>query len=222
MAGKIRVALIGGSDAIRKARREALDRSNGFSVIFDVDAFGLTQADVLEKTFDVAVIDQRLTNTSAYAFISGLQATANVSGVELGRFLISSTFSDPNLRIEAIESGAVDALFVSDGLERFIEVVSAASDPDADFGARELLHIVPETLIDSDKYGYADNALSSLDEKEATILKSFCDLKTDSQIAQIAQVPKLKVRNTLKKAQGLLMLNTRSQLLILLKRLGAI
>jgi len=222
MAGTIRVALIGGSDALRQARREVLDRTSGIEVVYDSDSFALSQLAVLDLTFDVAIFDQRLSNISAYEFVSGVQSTAKVTGFELGRVLISSSFSDPKLRIAAIEAGAVDAVFVSDGLENFVEIVKLASVPDADFGAREVVHLVDEDLVDSDKYGFANNALESLDEKEVAILKNFCDLKTDSQIAQIVKVPKLKVRTTLVKVQNLLMLNTRSQLMLMLKKLGAI
>jgi len=222
MAGTIRVALIGGSDALRQARREVLDRTSGIEVVYDSDSFALSQLAVLDLTFDVAIFDQRLSNISAYEFVSGVQATAKVTGFELGRILISSSFSDPKLRIAAIEAGAVNAVFVSDGLEKFVEIVKLASIPDADFGAREVIYLVEEDLVDSAKYAFANSALESLDEKEVAILRNFCDLKTDSQIAQIAKVPKLKVRTTLVKVQNLLMLSTRSQLLLMLKKLGAI
>ncbi len=222
LASRYRIALLGGSDAIRQARRETLERENNFTVVYDSDGFGLTQEAFLEITFDVAIIDQKLTSGSAYEFVSAIQAVAKVTGTELGRILISSTFSETPARLGAIEAGAVDAVFVSDGLSRFVDVIRAATDVDADFGIREIMPEVDTSLVDSDKYGFAERALDSLDEKESLVLRAFCDLKTDSQIAQLVKVPKLKVRTTLIKVQNLLMLNTRSQLLLLLRRLDAI
>lgn len=222
MASQTRVALIGGSDTVRNARRQSIEQEKDFIVVYDNDGFELTQSDFLQITYDVAVIDQRLTNSSAYEFVAGVQAVARVTDLVLGRILISSAYSDKQLRLSAIESGALDAVFVSDGLERFIELLRAAVDPDADFAIRELLDLVEFSAVEAGKYAFAEKVLDLLDEKEAAIMRNFCELKTDSQISQIVKVPKLKVRNTLTKAQNLLMLNTRSQLILLLRRLGAL
>jgi len=222
LASQTRVALIGGSDTVRKARRQSLEQQKDFTVVYDNDGFELTQTDFLEITFDVAVIDQRLTNSSAYEFVAGAQAVARVTDLVLGRILISSAYSDKQLRLSAIESGALDAVFVSDGLVKFIDLLRAAADPEADFAIRELLDLVEFSSVEAGKYAFAEKVLDLLDEKEAAIMRNFCELKTDSQISQIVKVPKLKVRTTLTKAQNLLMLNTRSQLILLLRRLGAL
>lgn len=222
MAGVIRAAFVGGTEIIRSVRREALTFDKSFSVVYDSDGFNLDQQEFLNITFDVAIIDQRLSGSSGFDFISSIQAVAKVTGTKLGNFLLSSAFQDESIRLQAIDSGAVEAVAVSEGLEKFVELVRLASDPFADFAAREIISSVQPTLIDSDRYRLAERTLEILDDKEQSILRAFCDLKSDAEIAQIVKVPKLKVRNTIEKTQDLLMLNTRSQLILQMRRFGAI
>ncbi len=218
----MRVAQLGGSATVRKARREALELGQIAQVIYDGDGFQFTTAQLLDLNFDVVIIDHRLPNTSAFDFVVAASALAKVTGVELGRILISSQYYELALRLEAVESGAVDCVFIEAGIEKFVSAVSACADPDTDFGIREILDQIPAGNVQEAEYRQAAVALDTLDAKEAAIIKGFCELKSDAQIAQSAQVPKLKVKNTLEKVQNLLMLNTRSQLLLKLTRLGAL
>jgi DNA-binding NarL/FixJ family response regulator len=145
-----------------------------------------------------------------------------VSSVELGRILISSQYSELQLRINAIEAGAVDCVFISDGIPALLEKVSKCSEPEADFAIRELLGQIDSVKINKEQYQDATVSLDSLDVKEAKILRAFCELKTDSEIAMAASVPKARVRATLLMVQNLLMLDTRSQLLLKMHSLGAL
>lgn len=222
MAKSLRLAQIGGSPTIRKARRDALEVSETAQVIFDSDGFNFTPQHLLDLHFDVAVIDHRLPNTSAFQFVVAAQALAKVTSIELGRIVISSQFYDLSLRLAAIEAGAVDCVFIEAGIEKFIETIKGCQESTADFGIREILADLPNEEVSESDFRLASIALDTLDPKEQSIIKSFCELKTDTQIAQSAQVPKLKVKNTIEKVQNLLMLNTRSQLLLKLTRLGSL
>ena len=135
---------------------------------------------------------------------------------------MSSQFSDRQLRLSAIESGAVDCIFISDGIQVLLDKVLKCVEKETDFAIRELLTDIDSLKISQDQYQNAAVALDTLDAKEAKILRSFCELKTDSQISVAASVPKLKVKTTLLKVQNLLMLDTRSQLLLKMHNLGAL
>jgi hypothetical protein len=65
-----RVALVGGSDALRRARRLALEAKTSIQVIFDSDAFDLLPQDLLEVNFDVAIIEHRLSNQTGFDFVT--------------------------------------------------------------------------------------------------------------------------------------------------------
>ena len=222
MAADLRIALVGGSDSLRKSRRALLESKPHQRVIYDNDGFGLKPQDLLEVNFDLLIIDQRLDSVSAFDYIKLLHALARVNAVEIGRVLVSAQFSDTQLRLTAIEAGAVDCIFISDGIETMLAKVAKCVDKDTDFGIRELLPELDSLSVSKDQYQNAAVALDTLDVKEAKVLRSFCELKTDSQIAIAASVPKLKVRNTLVKVQNLLMLDTRSQLLLKMHSLGAL
>jgi DNA-binding NarL/FixJ family response regulator len=135
---------------------------------------------------------------------------------------VSSQFSDRQLRLSAIEAGAVDCMFISDGIQVLLDKVHNCVEKETDFAIRELLTDIESLKISQDQYQNAAVALDTLDAKEAKILRSFCELKTDSQISVAASVPKLKVKTTLLKVQNLLMLDTRSQLLLKMHSLGAL
>jgi DNA-binding NarL/FixJ family response regulator len=222
LAKLLRVAQIGGSPTIRKARRDALESGQVAQVVYSGDGFNFTPQELLDLNFDVAVIDHRLPKSSAFQFVIAAQSLAKVSGIDLGRIVVSSQFYELDLRLAAVEAGAVDCVFVEAGIQRFIETISGCQDVDADFGIREILSEIPQRDVSEAEYQMAAVALDTLDAKESSIVKAFCELKTDAQIAQSTQVPKLKVRNTILKVQNLLMLNTRSQLLLKLTRLGAL
>ena len=222
MAKVLRVALVGGSETVRQARRDFLENTGEIQVVHNGDGFGILPQDLLAINFDVAVLDQRLPATTAFDLITATHALGRVVGETLGLFLVSAQYSDLMLRLASIEAGAVDAVFLSDSLEQFSQTVMACSDPEADFGIRAIFDQIPHTKVSAQEFASASVALDTLDAKEANIIKAFCDLKTDAQIAQIVQVPKLKVRNTIHKTKNLLMLETRSQLLLQLSRFGAL
>ena len=222
MASLLRVAFIGGTEMLRTARRIALEENPNFKVVLDTDGFGLLAVHALSYDFDVAVLDLRLPNSSALDYVRAMHAMAKVNSADIGRILISATYSEPDLRLQAIRAGAVDCIFVEDGIESFVANVSLCKEPESDFAIRSLLPELPSGAVSEEEYASANVAIDTLDPKEQSILESFCALKTDSQIAQIAQVPKLKVRQTIKKVQNLLLLNTRSQLLLKLHELDAL
>ncbi|MFM8927006.1 MAG: hypothetical protein ACKOFA_02250 [Rhodoluna sp.] len=222
MAKILRVALIGGSELIRATRRAALEANPAVQVILATDGFNLSPDELINYQFDVAVLEMRLPVSPAFEFTRAIQALGKVNSVEVGRVLISAVYEDLGLRRSAIAAGAVDCIFLEQGITRFVESVESCSEVDADFGVRQILESIPEGSVDSTDFQKAAVALDALDEKEAAIIKQFCLLKTDSQIAQSVQVPKLKVKSTITKAQNLLLLSTRSQLLLRLRELGAL
>ena len=220
MAKLLRVALIGGPDLVRATRRAALESNQGIQVILDTDGFKLTPDQLITYDFDVAVLEFRLPDISAFDFTRALLALGKVNSIEVGRVLITSVYQDLSLRQSAIASGAVDCLSLEDGIASFVENVERCADVDADFGIREIVDLIPQGSFTEEELQKSVTLLDSLDQKEREIIKQFCSLKSDSQIAQSVQVPKSRVRSAITKAQNLFLLSTRSQLMLRLKELG--
>lgn len=218
----LRIALLGGSDASRAAKRSALETGAKCQVVFDADGHGLLPQQFLEVNYDVAIVEQRLGSQSAFDYIRALHALAVVNQENIGRLLVGSQFNETQLRITAIESGAVDCVFVSDGVESLITKVLACADVNADFAIRELLPQLGNLTISQEGFQNAAVALDTLDSKESQVVKSFCQLKDLSQIGIDSGLSKVKVNATLLKVQKLLVLQTRSQLLLRMYRLGAL
>lgn len=218
----LRVALLGGSDALRAAKRAVLESAGKSQIVFDSDGHGLLPQDFLEVNYDVAIVEQRLGDQSAFDFIRALHALAVVKQETIGRLLVGSQFDETQLRVVAIEAGAVDCVFVSDGVESLLTKVLACKDINADFAIRELLPQLGELTISQEGFQNASVALDTLDSKEAKVVKSFCQLKDIAEIATDSGLSKVKVNATLLKVQRLLVLQTRSQLLLRMYRLGAL
>ena len=218
----LRVALLGGSDALRAAKRAVLESAGKCQIVFDSDGHGLLPQDFLEVNYDVAIVEQRLGDQSAFDFIRALHALAVVKQETIGRLLVGSQFDETQLRVVAIEAGAVDCVFVSDGVESLLTKVLACKDVNADFAIRELLPQLGELTISQEGFQNASVALDTLDSKEAKVVKSFCQLKDIAEIATDSGLSKVKVNATLLKVQRLLVLQTRSQLLLRMYRLGAL
>jgi DNA-binding NarL/FixJ family response regulator len=222
VAAEIRVALVGGSDLLRQSRRQMLASIPSIKVVHDSDGFGLAPADLIEVNFDVAVIELRLEGQSALDYIKSMFVLAKIANQSFGRILIISQFSDEALRLNAIAAGAVDCVFVSEGVQSLLKAIEESADEFADYAIRELLPALTKPEISKEEYQQVSVALDTLDEKEAKILKGFCELKSDAQISSAVHVPKLKVRQTLAKVQKLLLIDTRSQLLLKMFSLGAL
>jgi DNA-binding NarL/FixJ family response regulator len=222
LATNLRIALLGGSDLVRKSRRTILESQTSFRVVFDNDAHQFEPQTLLEATFDVLIVDQRLDSISAFDFVRELHKTARFRGIHVGNILISGQFNELQLRLAAIAAGAVDFVFISDGVESLLEKVTKCAEKDTDFAIREILPELQSFEVSQDHFQKTISKLDVLDENEALILKSFCELRSDSQIATAVAVPKAKVRRTLTKIQSLLMLDTRSQLLLQMYNIGAL
>ncbi len=217
-----RVALLGGSAAMRQTKRSVLEAQPNIQVVFDSDGFGMLPQEFQEVNFDIAIVEQRLGAQSAFEFIKLFHSLSAVDGSGNAQFLIASQFHETQLRILAIESGAVDCVFVSDGPKSLVEKVAACVTPDADFAIRELIPSLGNLTISQDGFQNEAVALDTLDSKEAKVLKGFCQLESDSEIAKSSEVSVVKVRSTLLKVQKLLLLDTRSQLFLRMYRLGAL
>ena len=222
MDHEIRVALVGGSETLRKSRRELLATSSNLKVIHDSDGFGLSPESLTEINFDVAVIELRLENQSALDYIKAAFVAANIRNLSFGRVLIAAQFSQTQLRLEAIRAGAVDCVFIDEGMKATIDKINLCGDELSDFGIRELLPTIEKPGISGTDFQTLTLALDTLDEKEAKILHGFCELKMDAEIASAIHVPKFKVRQTISKVQSLLAINTRSQLLLKMFEAGAL
>lgn len=218
----LRVALLGGSDSLRAAKRTILEVQPIFQIVFDSDGFNLTPHDFREVNFDVAIIEQRLDTHSAFDFIKTLHSLEGSDSEISGRILVGSQYQENQLRISAIESGAVDCVFVSEGPLSLVNKINNCSDPQTDFAIRELIPSLGSQKVGQDAFQSAALVLDTLDEKETQVLKAFCQLKSDSEIGAEAGVSKIKVRSALLKIQKLLLLDTRSQLLLRMYRLGAL
>ena len=222
MSTEIRVALLGGTAALRSARREILATNSNLKVVFDSDGFAVTPEQLIEVNFDVLIAELRLDGSSALDYLKAMHTLAKVQGKGFGRVLIASQFSDEKLRLQAIQAGALDAVFVSEGMAALISKIENCLDEYSDYAIRELITQIPKPEVSQAEFQAVAIALDTLDEREAKIVKAFCELKTDAQISSAVHVPKLKVRQTLTKVQNLLQLDTRSQLLLKMFSLGAL
>ena len=218
----LRIALLGGSDSSRAAKRSALETGAKGQVVFDSDGHGLLPQQFLEVNYDVAIVEQRLGSQSAFDYIRALHALAVVSQENIGRILVGSQFHETQLRLTAIEAGAVDCVFVSDGFDSLIEKVGACRDLYVDFAIREMLTKLGDLTISQEGFQSAAIALDTLSKSESQVVKAFCELKSIPEISTASGLSIVRVNNTLNKVQRLLLLFTRSQLLLRMYRLGAL
>jgi DNA-binding NarL/FixJ family response regulator len=221
LAKLLRLAQLGGPEAIRQIRRDYIEGNSIGKVVFDNDGFGLTPDSFLDNTFDVAIIDHRLPGTSGFDFVSALHTQAKVMNLEMGWLYICSQFNALELRVEAFKVGAIDCLFVADGLKALSDSLKNVSNTEPDYAVKSIYQEFELAALTAEEFQRFNLIFETLDVKEQQIIRSYAELKSDALIAQAFQVPKLKVRNTLMKVANLLFLSTRGQLLLLLKRLGS-
>lgn len=220
MAKDIRVALIGGSDISRAARREMLATSSRIKVVHDSDGYSLKPESLHELIFDVAILELRLSGESALDFLQSAFQAARMANQVLGKVLISAQFNEPALRVQVIAAGAVDCVFVSDGLAELIRKIERCVDDDEDFAIRELLPTLSPAPSSGLQFQESAVLLDTLSELDSQILSIFSELKSDGEISNQLQISRAKVRQAVQNIIRLLGLETRSQLLLRLFQLG--
>jgi DNA-binding NarL/FixJ family response regulator len=194
MASKIRIGLLDTDSDVRLGRKLVLSSQANFEVVFDSDGSTEDLEAIEQSLIDVLVIDQKLSSGAGVSFYASLR---NLTGVKQAPpALLTASFAQPELLLDALQGGFVDLLTVEQGASGLVAAVSRASS-----GANtHSLSTIWELISLQPSYRAVDlNFVRQVDElpqKLASGVKKLKDVWTSSDSAKIEQF-ELSSLNTL-------------------------
>jgi DNA-binding NarL/FixJ family response regulator len=171
-----------------------LSSQANFEVVFDSDGSTEDLEAIEQSLIDVLVIDQKLSSGAGVSFYASLR---NLTGVKQAPpALLTASFAQPELLLDALQGGFVDLLTVEQGASGLVAAVSRASS-----GANtHSLSTIWELISLQPSYRAVDlnlvRLLDELPQRLASILKKLKTVWQSSDSAKIEQF-ELSSLNTL-------------------------
>jgi DNA-binding NarL/FixJ family response regulator len=194
MASTIRIGLLDTDSDVRFGRKLVLSSQANFEVVFDSDGSTEDLEAIEQSLIDVLVIDQKLSSGAGVSFYASLR---NLTGVKQAPpALLTASFAQPELLLDALQGGFVDLLTVEQGASGLVAAVSRASS-----GANtHSLSTIWELISLQPSYRAVDlnlvRLLDELPQRLASILKKLKTVWQSSDSAKIEQF-ELSSLNTL-------------------------
>jgi DNA-binding NarL/FixJ family response regulator len=194
MASTIRIGLLDTDSDVRFGRKLVLSSQANFEVVFDSDGSTEDLEAIEQSLIDVLVIDQKLSSGAGVSFYASLR---NLTGVKQAPpALLTASFAQPELLLDALQGGFVDLLTVEQGASGLVAAVSRASS-----GANtHSLSTIWELISPQPSYRAVDlnlvRLLDELPQRLASILKKLKTVWQSSDSAKIEQF-ELSSLNTL-------------------------
>jgi DNA-binding NarL/FixJ family response regulator len=194
MVSTIRIGLLDTDSAVRFGRKMVLSSQPKFEVVFDSDGSTEDLVAIEQSLIDVLVIDQKLSSGAGVSFYASLR---NLTGVKQAPpALLTASFAQPELLLDALQGGFVDLLTVEQGASGLVAAVSRASS-----GANtHSLSTIWELISLQPSYRAVDlnlvRLLDELPQRLASILKKLKTVWQSSDSAKIEQF-ELSSLNTL-------------------------
>jgi DNA-binding NarL/FixJ family response regulator len=124
MSESIRIGLLDGDQDVRFGRKLVFTSLPDTEVVFDSNGTSDDLERIQESLIDVLVIDQKLSSGSGVAFYSSLR---NLTGIKQAPpAVITSSFAQPALLLEALEAGFSNVIAIEQGAEGLAEAVTQA------------------------------------------------------------------------------------------------
>jgi len=124
MSESIRIGLLDADQDVRFGRKLVFASLPDTEVVFDSNGTSDDLERIQESLIDVLVIDQKLSSGSGVAFYSSLR---NLTGIKQAPpAVITSSFAQPALLLEALEAGFSNVIAIEQGAEGLAEAVTQA------------------------------------------------------------------------------------------------
>lgn len=212
MSNLLRVGLIDADADIRFGRRMMIDSQEDCKVVFEEETAQGALDRAPEALLDVLVIDHRVRGMDGITLISKLVPVYQQNNSDVPSIILTGPYFSYELLLASIAAGATDLVTLDSKSEELLKAIrsSASSEDVIDFASLNSLvsrtkgvqFDVPDILV----------KLGGLVEHEAEVLERFKQGLDDEQIAGALNIPKYRVRQSIKSILDKCSLATRAQL----------
>jgi DNA-binding NarL/FixJ family response regulator len=210
----LRIGIIDADEDIRFGRRLLIDSQEDCQVVFEDDSAESSIIRVPDAALDVLLIDHRVRGLDGVSLISKLILAYQENKVDMPPVILTGAYFSYELLLASIAAGATDLVTLdSESLDLLKAIRSAASsDQEIDFQSLKSLINHPEAFeYQTPSIGVS---LGLLSEKESEVFRCFMQCKDDDLISTELDMPKYRVRSTIKMILEKYSLATRAQLFI--------
>jgi DNA-binding NarL/FixJ family response regulator len=212
MSNLLRVGLIDADADIRFGRRMMIDSQEDCKVVFEEDTAQGALDRAPEALLDVLVIDHRVRGMDGITLISKLVPVYQQNNSDVPSIILTGPYFSYELLLASIAAGATDLVTLDSNSDELLKAIrsSASSEDVIDFKSLNSLVLrtkgvqfdVPDILV----------KLGGLVEHEPEVLERFKQGLDDEQIAGALNIPKYRVRQSIKSILDKCSLATRAQL----------
>ena len=212
MSNLLRVGLIDADADIRFGRRMMIDSQEDCKVVFEEETAQGALDRAPEALLDVLVIDHRVRGMDGITLISKLVPVYQQNNSDVPSIILTGPYFSYELLLASIAAGATDLVTLDSNSDELLKAIrsSASSEDVIDFSSLNSLvsrtkgvqFDVPDILV----------KLGGLVEHEPEVLKRFKQGLDDEQIAGALNIPKYRVRQSIKSILDKCSLATRAQL----------
>jgi DNA-binding NarL/FixJ family response regulator len=188
MASKIRIGLLDTDSDVRLGRKLVLSSQPKFEVVFDSDGSTEDLEAIEQSLIDVLVIDQKLSSGAGVSFYSSLRKLTGVK--QAPPALLTASFAQPELLLDALQEGFVDLLTVEQGASGLVAAVLKASS-----GANtHSLSTIWELVSSQPPYRAVDlNFVRLVDKLPQRLASTLKKLKAVWQSSDLAKIEKFEI-----------------------------
>jgi len=212
MSNLLRVGLIDADADIRFGRRMMIDSQEDCKVVFEEDTAQGALDRAPEALLDVLVIDHRVRGMDGITLISKLVPVYQQNNSDVPSIILTGPYFSYELLLASIAAGATDLVTLDSKSDELLKAIrsSASSEDVIDFASLNSLVArtkgvqfdIPDILV----------KLGGLVEHEPEVLDRFKQGLDDEQIAGALNIPKYRVRQSIKSILDKCSLATRAQL----------
>ncbi|CAB4615549.1 MAG: response regulator [Actinobacteria bacterium] len=212
MSNLLRVGLIDADADIRFGRRMMIDSQEDCKVVFEEETAQGALDRAPEALLDVLVIDHRVRGMDGITLISKLVPVYQQNNSDVPSIILTGPYFSYELLLASIAAGATDLVTLDSNSDELLKAIrsSASSEDVIDFSSLNSLvsrtkgvqFDVPDILV----------KLGGLLEHEPEVLERFKQGLDDEQIAGALNIPKYRVRQSIKSILDKCSLATRAQL----------
>jgi DNA-binding NarL/FixJ family response regulator len=210
----LRIGIIDADEDIRFGRRLLIDSQEDCQVVFEDHTADSSLLRAPEAALDVLLIDHRVRGLDGVSLISKLIPAYQEHKVDMPPVILTGAYFSYELLLASIAAGATDLVTLeSQSLDLLKAIRSAVgSEQEIDFAALKSLINRPEAF----EYmaPNIDASLGLISEKESEVFQCFMQCKDDEVISKELDMPKYRVRSSIKSILEKCSLATRAQLFL--------
>jgi DNA-binding NarL/FixJ family response regulator len=135
-----RIGIVDADKDIRMGRKLLLTSISDVEVVFDSDGASSDIESIQRSLIDVLLIDQKLASGPGVGFYSSLRELTGIKDAPSA--VITTSYIQPALLLEALEAGAFDVVAVEQGAKALIDTVTSVTKGSNAYALSELKNLL--------------------------------------------------------------------------------